>query len=80
MKLNDLRIGQKGFIESLDFSKSFAQRLIEMGFSLGTEVQVVLVGINKKLKAYKVKNTVVALRDETAQIINVNLNSGGNYE
>ncbi|MBQ7384935.1 MAG: ferrous iron transport protein A [Ruminococcus sp.] len=66
-----MSLGEKAFVNTVDPSCAFAQRLIEMGFSNGTEVEVVIRGISKHLKAYKIKNTVVAIRDELAEKINV---------
>lgn len=71
MKLSQLNFGEKAFVNTVDPSSTFAQRLIEMGFSNGTEVEVVIRGISKHLKAYKIKNTIVAIRDELAEKINV---------
>lgn len=77
MKLNDLKINQKALIVSVDASDHSAKRLIEIGFSVGTEVTKVLYGIGANLSAYEVKNTVVALRKETAESVNVLTKYGG---
>lgn len=76
MKLSKLVVGEKAYVESVCPSALIGQRLVEMGFSKGAEVEVAIKGISKHLKAYKIKNTYVALRDETADMINVTLNSG----
>lgn len=76
MKLSKLTLGETAYIESIDPSASFTQRLIEMGFSKGSEVEVAIKGVSKHLKAYKIKNTIVALRDETADKINVIFDMG----
>lgn len=77
MKLSEIKTGQTALITSVDMSCSFAQRLIEIGFSEGTEVSALIKGMNSHLTAYKVKNTVIALRDKMADKINVLLISGG---
>ena len=73
MKLCELRINQKAIINFVDTSDLSALRLIEIGFSKGSEVEKVISGISKSLNAYKVKNTVVALRNNTADNIKVSL-------
>lgn len=73
MKLSKLSVGETAYIESLDQCSDISQRLIEMGFSKGTEVEIAFKGVSRNLKAYKIKNTIVALRDETADTINVTL-------
>ena len=76
MRLSNLTLGETAYIESVDSSAFFAQRLIEMGFSKGSRVEVAIKGVSKHLKAYKIKNTIVALRDDTADMINVTFNIG----
>lgn len=71
MKLSQLKPGEKALIESVGLSAGLSRRLIEMGFSKGSEVEVAIKGVSKHLKAYKIKNTLVAIRDETAEKINV---------
>lgn len=80
MKLSEIDLNVKARIISIDNNCKYAQRLIEIGFSDGTMVQSVLKGINGRLTAYCVKNTVIALRDETASMINVLLISDGSDE
>lgn len=77
MKLNDLKINQKAVIISIDTKANAAKRLIEIGFSVGTEVIKIINGMSTGLCAYEVKNTVVALRNETAESVNVLTIKGG---
>ena len=79
MKLFELKVNQKAVVVSVDTACISAKRLIEIGFSSETEVEKVINGISKNLNAYKVKNTVVALRNDITDKINVLLISGGNY-
>lgn len=76
MKLSRLNIGEKARIISVENKSCIAQRLVEMGFSKGTEVEVAIEGLSKNLKAYRIKNTVIAIRNEVADSINVILKSG----
>ena len=73
MKLTELLLNETGIVESVDLSLISAQRLIEMGFSKGTAISVELMGISPTLKAYRIKNTILAIRNETAEHINIKL-------
>jgi len=73
MKLYELNINQKAIIDYIDTSDFSAKRLIEIGFSKGSEVKKVISSISKSLNAYKVKNTVVVLRNSTAENIKVSI-------
>ena len=69
MKLNELMKGQSAFIQSVATDSDNAQRLIELGFSKGSKVVAVIKGLTKGLTAYNTKNTLIALRDDTASNI-----------
>lgn len=77
MKLSKINLGQTAVITSVNPHSPSAQRLIEIGFSKGAEVSAIIKGMSPCLTAYKVKNTVIALRDETADNINVLIKQGG---
>lgn len=78
MKLNDIKINQRAIVVSVSTSAGSSKRLIEMGFAVGAEVRKVIEGISANLNAYEVKNTVVALRNDTAESVNVLIKSAGN--
>lgn len=80
MKLSKLKSGEFAIITSVNPNCISAQRLVEIGFSAGTEVSAIIKGMSPHLTAYKVKNTVIALRDKTADNINVSLKEGGSNE
>ena len=40
MTINDLKIGEKGIIVSIDLDKEIRSRLMDMGLTKGTEVQL----------------------------------------
>lgn len=70
MLLSELKIGETAKVISIE-NHSFTRRLMEMGFCNGVSVEVYLKGMSKSLRVYKVKNTLIALRKETADKINV---------
>lgn len=69
MKLNELSKGQSALIQSVVTDSDSTQRLIELGFSKGSKVVAVIKGLTKGLTAYQTKNTLIALRDDTAENI-----------
>lgn len=71
MKLSEIKLDESALITSIEPTFNYARRLIELGFSVGTEVTPVIKGMSGHLTAYKVKNTVIALREETADMVNV---------
>lgn len=71
MKLNELKNGQSALIKSVSKESHCAQRLIELGFSEGAKVKAVIKGLTKGLTAYSNKNTLIALRDSTAEKITI---------
>lgn len=80
MRLSKITKGQNAKIIGIDDNDKITSRLIEMGFSTGTVIEVLYCGFGKNLTAYKVKNTVLALRAETADKIIVQLKSGDKNE
>lgn len=80
MRLSEIGIGQYAQVIGINGNDKTALRLIEMGFSSGTVIEVLYSAMGKNLTAYKVKNTVLALRTETADKIIVKLKSGDKNE
>lgn len=70
MKLSELKLGETAKIVSIE-KHSFTRRLMEMGFCESVLVEVYLKGMSRNSKVYKVKNTLIVLRKETADKINV---------
>ena len=77
MKLSNIKTGQKAIITIVNTDDLAAGRLMEMGFSQGTEITRVLNSMSKNLSAYRVKNTVISIRNDTADKIKVSLIFGG---
>ncbi len=65
--LSALRIGEKGRVAGLDAGGGMGRRLMDLGFTLGAEVECVLTAPGGGMRAYGVRRTVVALRQEDAR-------------
>lgn len=70
MKLNELSINKEGKIKYIKQS-NIKRRLMDMGLNKNIIIKPVL--INKNIKAYSVKNTIIALRDKDAKNIEVEI-------
>ncbi len=71
IKLSSLKIGESGIIDSLENKGMMRRRLIDLGFAKGSETACVGVAPLGDPKAYLIKGTVIALREEDSSKINV---------
>ena len=69
--LLNLKIGEKGVVLNVEAEKTLKQRLRDIGFIKGTEVLVLHRSPSGDPIAYKLKNTVIALRNIDAKNIMV---------
>ena len=67
--LSSLDIGDKVIIEKIDDSLELKERLVDMGFTKGSEIECVLKACFNGPIAYRIKNTVIALRRKDASKI-----------
>lgn len=58
-------------LEITDMPYIYVQRLVELGFIRGAKIRPVLTGILRGIRAYRIKNTTIALRTDTAKKIKV---------
>ncbi len=71
MTLNDLELNESAIVRRINGSESFVNRLINIGFSLDTEIKCVLISPFKNPKAYLINNILIAIRNEDAKNIEV---------
>ena len=71
MKLNDVKIGKVCFIESFNTPSSIKKRLLDVGFVKGVMIKPLIR--NKSMTIYKIKGTVVGVRNDDAENIEVSL-------
>ena len=77
--LLNLKPGEKGFVLRVEAEMGLKQRLRDIGFIKGTEVQFLHSSPTGDPRAYKLKNTIVALRNGDAKNIIITKQSD-NYE
>lgn len=73
--MSELQLGQKAEIERLSpyFRKIERRRLMDLGFLPGTIVEAKLKGINADPTAYDIRGSLIALRKDQANLIEVKL-------
>lgn len=58
--LNDLKINEEAII--IKVNTKIKQRLTDIGFVKGAKIKLILKNFSDNMRAYKIKNTVIALR------------------
>ena len=67
--LNELKINEEGTIISVNTNSIIKRRLMDIGFVKGEKVKLILKNFGDNMRAYKIKNTVMALRVSDTQNI-----------
>ena len=60
--LNELKINEGSTIVSVNTDTNIKRRLMDIGFVKGEKVKLLLKNFGDNMRAYKIKNTVMALR------------------
>lgn len=66
--LNDLKINEEATITKIK-NNNLKRRLMDIGFVSGAKVKLILKNIGDNMRAYKIKNTIIALRVNDAKNI-----------
>ena len=79
MRLTELKVGDCGVITEVSPLSQIYKRLTDIGFTNGSTVKCVLNSPLGEPKAYLIKGTVIALRQENTDEIKVGATSDGTY-
>jgi len=71
MRLSDLEKGDRAIVKKINADESLKQRLASFGVGKGVQLVVETYSINKKTYEINVDDTMLALRDEEADKIEV---------
>ena len=71
MHLSDLKINDKAIIKCVNACCKELRRLYDLGFVVNSEVTLILISPSKLIKAYLIKDSVIALRNSDAAKIEV---------
>ena len=69
--LDELKINETAFVETIDISNSFRRRLLDLGFIKGSKITALYKSPSKNPTAYLIKGAVIAIRDEDAKNIKI---------
>lgn len=67
--LNDIKLGEKVIVDKVNVNQSIKRRLLDIGLVPNTIVEKVLVNPSGNLMAYKIKGSIIALREEDTKNI-----------
>jgi ferrous iron transport protein A len=70
-KASELQYGEKAKIDSIDFSHPSSQRIIEIGFTPGQEIELINKSFFNDPLAFSVRGSLVAIRKNEADCISV---------
>lgn len=62
ISLNELKINEEGLIIKVNTNENIKRRLMDIGFVKGEKVKLILKNFGDNMRAYKIKNTIMALR------------------
>ncbi len=69
--LNDLPLHTKGYIKKLNCTGNIKRRLLDLGFVEGACITPVLISPSKDPRAFSIRNTLIAIRKEDANHIQI---------
>lgn len=70
-KLCDIEVGKEIMVECLEAKGLLRERLLALGFTKGAPIEVIRKGPGNNLTAFKVRDTIIALRKEESDLIHV---------
>ncbi len=71
MTLNELKIDETGQIKEINCAPEIKKRFIVLGFIEGSKITPILNSPSGNIRAYSIKDTLIAIRD--CDSININL-------
>ena len=71
IKLSQLMLNNKGIIEKVNCQEGIKRRLLDLGLVKGTNIVPVLVSPSKDPRAFFVRGSIIAIRKEDADNIDV---------
>lgn len=71
MTLNELKVGRAAVVKNLNNKSAERRRLLDLGILPGTKIENVMPSPLGDPIAYRVRNSVIALRHEQASLIEI---------
>ena len=70
--LNQLPLNKSGKINKIECDEGIKRRLLDMGLVKGTEIMPILISPSGDPRAFLVRGTIIAIREEDAKNIKIN--------
>ena len=71
--LNQLPLNKSGKINKIKCDEGIKRRLLDMGLVKGTEITPILISPSGDPRAFLVRGTIIAIREEDAKNIKINI-------
>ena len=71
MKLNELEINKTCKILKINCQKDIKRRLLDLGMIKGTKITPVLISPSGDPKAFDIRGTLIAIREEDTKLIDI---------
>lgn len=71
--LNELEINSVGVIKKVNLDYKLKRRISDLGIVKGTKVKPMFCGACGGIRAYEIRNILIAIRDEDASKIDVEI-------
>ena len=69
--LSQLPLNREGIIQELKCEGNIRRRLLDMGLVKGTKILPVLISPSKDPRAFEVRGSIIAIREEDAENIKI---------
>ncbi len=69
--LNQLPLNKSGKINKIECGEGIKRRLLDMGLVKGTEIMPILISPSGDPRAFLVRGTIIAIREEDAKNIKI---------
>ena len=66
LSLKDILIDEKAYVLKIDTNSDIKRRLLDIGLSRNTVVVPLFNSLSGGIRAYKIRNSIIALRDSDA--------------
>ncbi len=73
MNLHELKLQEKANIVNIQCSENIKRRLLDLGLIKGTKIVPVLISPSGDPKAFEVRGTLIAIREEDTKQIEIEI-------
>ena len=71
LKLNEIKLNKKARVIKLNMKEDFKRRIFDLGIIPGIEIEKIIESPFKKISAYNINDSLIAIRDNDAINIGV---------